>query len=136
MAAFSDYLENQLINHTLRNTSYTSPANVYVALFTATTGLETNSPSAEVSGGSYARLAVTFSAPSGGATSNSAELAWTTATANWGTVTHFAIVDHISNSTWGTNVNVLYHGELTELKVVNDTDTFKIAAGDLDIALL
>jgi hypothetical protein len=135
MAAFSDYLENALINATLRNTSYTSPTNVYVALFTATTGLEANNPTAEVTGGSYARQAVTFDAPSGGATQNAAELTFPAATANWGTVTHFAVVDHVSNTNWGTGVNVLYHGALTDPRVVNSSDTFKIPAADLDIAL-
>jgi len=34
MAAMSNFLENALINATLRNTSYTSPAVVYVGLYT------------------------------------------------------------------------------------------------------
>jgi hypothetical protein len=136
MAALSDFLENALYDHILRNTTYTSPTVVYVALFTATTGLETNNPTAEVTGGSYARVALTMGAPTGGAGSNSAEVLFTQATANWGTVTHFAIVDHLSNTTWGTNVNVLLHGALTEAKIVNNTDIFRIPIGDLDIAFL
>lgn len=35
MAEMSNYLENALINATLRNTSYTSPATVYLALYTS-----------------------------------------------------------------------------------------------------
>ena len=35
MAEMSNYLENALIDATLRNTSYTSPTTVYVALHTA-----------------------------------------------------------------------------------------------------
>ena len=35
MAEMSNYLENALINATLRNTTYTSPTTVYVALFTS-----------------------------------------------------------------------------------------------------
>ena len=35
MAALSDYLENALIAHLFRNTNYTRPANIYVALYTA-----------------------------------------------------------------------------------------------------
>ena len=35
MSAMSDYLENALINHIFRNTDFTRPANIYVALFTA-----------------------------------------------------------------------------------------------------
>ena len=35
MAEMSNYLENALINATLRNTSYTTPTTVYVALYTS-----------------------------------------------------------------------------------------------------
>jgi hypothetical protein len=136
MAALSDYLENALYNHVLRNTAYTSPTTVYVALFTSSTGLETNNPTGEVTGGSYARVAVTMGAPTGGAGSNSGEVLFTQATANWGTVTHFAIVDHATNTTWGTNVNVLLHGALTAQKTINDTDIFRFPIGDIDIAFL
>jgi len=58
----TDFLENKIINHVLRNTAYTAPATVYAALFTATPG--ESSAGTEVTGGSYARQAATFSAPS------------------------------------------------------------------------
>ena len=64
MAEFSNYLENAIIDAVLRNTSYTSPTTVYVGLFT-TDPTDADSGT-EVSGGSYARTAVTFSAPSNG----------------------------------------------------------------------
>ena len=35
MSAMSNYLENALVNATLRNTTYTSPATVYVGLYTS-----------------------------------------------------------------------------------------------------
>jgi len=135
MSAFSDYFENQIINHMLRNQAFTPPSTVYLALFTAVTGLEANNPSAEVSGGSYARMAVTLDAASGGATQNSSNVDWTTATGDWGTVTHVAVVDHLTNTTWGTNVNVLMYGALTQAKTVNTGDTFRFLAGDLDITV-
>jgi len=66
MAEMSNYLENALINATLRNTTYTSVATVYVSLWTSD---PTDAGSGtEVSGGSYARTAVTFGAPSNGVT--------------------------------------------------------------------
>jgi hypothetical protein len=137
LSAMSDYMENKVIDHFLRNTTYTPAATVYVALFTANTGLESNNPSAEVStsGTAYARVAVTFNAASGGATANSADLTWTTATASWSTVTSMAIVDHATNVTWGTNVNVLMWADLTASKTVASGDTFKILAGDLDVTM-
>lgn len=127
MAAFSDYLENALLNHVLRATALTSPTTVYVALFTANTGLETNAPTAEVSGGSYARKAVTFTAPSAGATANSADVSFTNMPAV--TVTNVAIMDA------ATLGNVLFHGALGASKTLNAGDTFTIATGDLDVTL-
>jgi hypothetical protein len=65
MAEFTDYLENKIIDHMLRNQAYTPPSTVYVALFTTATG--DDGSGTEVSGGSYARQAVTLGAASGGA---------------------------------------------------------------------
>jgi hypothetical protein len=76
MAEFSNYLENALINAVLRNTTYTSPATVYVSLYTSD---PTDADSGtEVSGGSYARTAVTFGAPSNGVSTNSADVTFPT----------------------------------------------------------
>lgn len=136
MAEFSDYLENNIIDHFLRNQSFTPPATVYVALFTAVTGLESNSPSAEVSGNAYARQSVTLSAASGGTSSNSADVTFPTATpSGWGTVTHVALVDHATNTSWGSDVNVLMWSALDASKTVDANDTFKINSGDLDITV-
>lgn len=136
MAEFSDYMENQIIDHMLRQVAYT-PGNVYVALFTADTGLEANNPTAEVSGGAYARQRVDddLSAASGGASDNDSEIAFPQATGDWGTVTHVALVDHLDNTTWGTDVNVLMWSALDASKAVDNGDTFKIAAGDLDVTV-
>ena len=129
MAEFSTFLENKIIDHLLRNQSYTPPATVYVALFTADNGLEGGTITGEVSGGSYARQAVTLSAASDGESSNSADITFPTATADWGTITHVALMDA------ATSGNVLMHSALDASKTVNNGDTFKINAGDLDIAV-
>jgi len=136
MADLSDFLENTIINHILRNQAYTPATAIYVALFTADTGLEADAGvSGEVSGGSYARQAVTLAAASGGASSNSGDIAFPTATGDWGEITHAAIVDHETNVTWGTNVHVLMWHALTAPKTVNTGDTFKILEGDLDVTI-
>ena len=134
MADLSDFFENKIGDHMLRNQAYTPPATVYVALFTASTGLEANSGvTGEVTGGSYARQSISLSAFSAGASSNSADITFPTATADWGVVTHAAIVDHATNTTWGTNVNVLMWDALVASKTVNNGDTFKFLAGELDV---
>lgn len=135
MAHFSDYLENVIINHLLRNQAFTPPANIYVALFTADTGLESNNPSAEVSGGAYVRREIVLTAPTTpGESENNADIEFPEATADWGILTHLAIVDHLSNTTWGTNVNVLMWGPLAATREIKTGDTFKFPAGDVDVS--
>lgn len=127
MAAMSDFLENALINATLRNTTYTSPADVYVGLFTSNP--TDDGSGTEVSGGSYAREIATFAAPTNGASSTNADVQFTQATDNWGTVTHFGIFDAL------TSGNLLYHGVLTSSKNIETGDVFKIATGNLTVTL-
>ena len=127
MAEMSNYLENALINATLRNTSYTSPTTVYVSLFTSDpTDAGTGT---EVSGGSYARTAVTFGAPSNGVSTNSADVTFPTATGSWGTVTHIGIHDAL------TTGNLLYHTALDTSKTIGSGDIFKITTGNLSVTL-
>lgn len=123
----SNYLENALINATLRNTSYTSPTTVYVSLFTSDpTDAGTGT---EVSGGSYARTAVTFGAPSSGVSTNSGDVTFPTATGTWGTVGWIGINDA------STSGNLLYHSPLDVAKSITTGDVFKIATGNLSVEL-
>ena len=127
MAEFSNFLENALINATLRATTYTSPATVYVSLYTSDpTDADTGT---EVSGGSYARTAVTMGAPSNGVTTNSADVTFPTATASWGTVTHIGIHDAL------TTGNLLFHTPLDTSKTIDSGDIFKITSGNLSVTL-
>lgn len=130
MSAASDYLENKLLDHALGTTAYQAPT-AYLALFTASTGLETNTPSAEVSTNAtaYGRQAISFDAASGGSADNSATVTFSAATANWGTITHVAIMDA---SQMG---NVLFHGAVTTSKTIETGDTFQVSAGNLTISL-
>ncbi len=127
MAEMSNYLENALINATLRNTSYTSPATVYVGLYTSDpTDADTGT---EVSGGSYARQAVTFGAPSNGVSTNTAAIEFPQATGTWGTVGWIGIEDA------STSGNLLYHTALDASKTIATGDIFKIAIGSLSVTL-
>jgi hypothetical protein len=127
MAEMSNFLENALINATLRNTTYTSVATVYVSLWTSD---PTDAGSGtEVSGGSYARTAVTFGAPSNGTSTNSADVTFPTATASWGTVGWIGINDA------ATSGNLLYHSPLDSAKTIDSGDIFKISTGNLSVTL-
>ena len=125
--SISNYLENKILDATLRNVAYTSPATVYLALFT--TDPTDAGTGTEVSGGSYARKAVTFGAASNGAVSNSADVLFDIATANWGTITHVGVYDAL------TAGNLFYHGAVTTSKTINTDDQYKMPAGDLTITL-
>ena len=127
MAEMSNYLENALVNATLRNTSYTSPATVYLALYTSDpTDADVGT---EVSGTSYARQSITFGAPSNGTTTNSAAIEFPQAGGSWGTVTHVGIRDAL------TTGNLLYHTPLDASKTIATGDVFRIASGSLSVTL-
>jgi hypothetical protein len=126
----SDDLENKILDHVLGGGDYTRLATVYVALFTVTPS--DSGGGTEVSGGAYARVAVTnnatnFPAASGGAKSNGTAITFPAASANWGTVVAFAIM---SASSGGV---ILYWGPVSPNKAVNSGDTASFAIGDLDI---
>jgi len=142
MAALSDYLENKLIDHLLRATSYTAPATTYVGLLTAAPS--DSGGGTEVSGGSYARASVASgtsawtatqggtsgaSSGTGGTTGNAATINFATPTAGWGTVTHFGVYDA------STGGNLLFYGALTASKVINSGDSVSFAAGALTLQI-
>lgn len=126
MSSFTNYLEDRLLNHIFRNTASTAPTTVYLGLFTVTpsdTGGGT-----EVTGGGYARQAVTFGAPSGGIISNTGAVAFTASGAAFGAVVAVAYFDA---STAG---NMLAWDGITSA-TVNDGDTLNFPIGQLTIQL-
>ena len=127
MAEMSNYLENALINGTLRATTYTAPTTIYVGLYT-TDPTDANTGT-EVSGGSYARTAVTFGAPSNGVSLNDAVVEFPQCTVDWGTVGWIGLLDA------STSGNLLYHTPLDISKTIASGDIFKIAIGSLSVTL-
>lgn len=128
-AVLSNYLENKIIDHVLRNVAYTTPGlQVWIALYTTDpTDADTGT---EVSGTGYARQQVTaWDAPASRATQNTNAITWAQAGSNWGTVTHIGIRDASAAG------NLLFYGALTTSKAVPSGVTFSIAAGDLDVTL-
>lgn len=132
MAAFSDFLETGIRDHFASDTQLPLE-DTFVSLFT--TDPTDAGTGTEVSGGSYARVQVNqdgvtspFWADVGSdGMENDSDVTFPTATASWGTVTHFGIHDAV------TTGNLLFHGALSANKTVGDGDTFKFATGDLDI---
>jgi hypothetical protein len=127
MSEFSNYLENALLNAVLRNTTYTSPTTCFVGLFTSD---PTDAGSGtECTGGSYARIAVSFNAPTNGVATNSADVTFSQATDNWGTISHIGLHDA------DTTGNLLFHTILNSSKAIGTGDQFKITAGALTCTL-
>jgi hypothetical protein len=126
--SISNYYEELLLN-CLGNAAATDPrkGTVYVSLHTADPG-ETGA--SEVTGGDYARKAITWAAASNpaGTKANSADIQWATVT--WAaTVTHAALWDAL------TVGNCLWSGALAASKTVASGDTFTIATGSLVVTL-
>jgi hypothetical protein len=133
MGSKTDYLEEKWLDHTLRGTTYTAPAAVYSALFTAIPS--DAGGGTEVSGNGYSRVEVNpldanWAAPAGGngVTSNVSAITFPTPSASWGTVTHFGIFDAASAG------NLLFQGSLGSGKVINSGDTVSFAAGALQLS--
>ena len=140
MAAFTDFAENKIIDFLFRAQALgitgataaagTGPATLYVGLFTAAP--TDAGGGTEVTGGSYARVAVTSSlanwagtqaaastvasSGSNATTSNNGALAFPTPTAAWGVITSYAIFDAAAAG------NMLIYGTLTTSKTVNNGD--------------
>lgn len=137
MSAASDFLENALLNHVLTTTAFTQPSR-FVALFTntsnnASANLEAGTLTDEVStaGTGYERQTATFANASGGSSSTNATITFPAATANFGTITHVAVMD---SGTAGAG-NVLFHGTVATSKTIDTGDTFQITSGNLTISL-
>lgn len=143
-AALSDFAENKVLDAVIRAQAIGTPATWHVALYTA---CPTDSTAGtEVTGGSYARVAVTAgltqwagsqaagsttaSSGTGGTTSNNATITFPAPTANWGVVTCWALTDAASAG------NIWVYSALTTNKTINNGDaapSFAIGAATFQI---
>lgn len=137
--ALTDFAENKIVDALLRGQSLGAPATFYIGLDTVACG-ETGSGT-EVTGGSYARVAVTSSlanwagtqsagsttASSGtsGTTSNNGAINFPTPSAGWGTV--------VSVRWWdaSTSGNAWICVNLTASKTINSGDSVSFPAASL-----
>lgn len=134
--AFSDFLELAIFKQMLNDdiSSVIDVANVFMALYT-TDPLDANTGTEVTNAGSYARidagLWVIEGGPAWTAKSPAAGIDFGSATANWGTVTHFGILD---SGTHGAG-NLFYHGLLTNSKNVNSGDSLTVPEDAITIEL-
>jgi hypothetical protein len=97
----------------------------------AAANLEAGTLSDEVSTSAtaYIRKAVTFASASSGTSATNATVTFDAATANWGSITHVAVMDAVSSG------NVLFYGAVTTAKTIESGDTFQVSSGNLTISL-
>jgi len=130
MPALGVYAENLVINALVRATNLTAPTTVWLALYTTDPTAADVGTEIPTSGGSnYARQIITFGAPSGGISSNSADVPFPQAGSIWGTITHAAIRDA------STGGNLLFYGALITPRSLVSGDVIKFITGNVVITL-
>lgn len=140
--SLTDVWEKKILDLLFRNTaaSATTPAgldasNMFIALFTAAPTDSTTGT--EVTGGAYARVAVDrtgtgFAAATGttATTNPAATVTFPTATADWGTVVAFGICKSAAGA---LSTDLVFWGDLTTSKAVNNGDTASFTTANLSI---
>lgn len=130
---FTDYAVHALLDHITAKSPFTVPAASYIGFYTAdptASGDQSN----EVSGGSYARVVIPWITAAGRLISNESAVETPNATASWGTVTHYGILDAI------TSGNMLFYGVLRQNSqpggvTVSIGKSIRVEVGDLLIVL-
>ena len=122
----SNDLANKLANATVRNTSYTGPATVYVALYSVAPTASTSGT--ELSGSGYTRETVTFNAPSAGVVASNVAVSFGPATANWSPAVAMATVDA------STGGNIMWFKSIAT-QIVKNGDTLDLDSGDITITI-
>jgi|TARA_B110000483_G_C18020956_1_gene474990 hypothetical protein len=127
MSAFSDFTENQIVEHFLRsNNQDTTGRTLYLGLFTSDPGESGYANEATYTG--YARQEITFTAiDASGNTSNQGII---TFPANLGTTQIIADAAVFDSLTVGTG-NQILHGGLTADKTLDLNDVLSFAANAL-----
>jgi hypothetical protein len=115
---------NAWLDGLCRSVAWSDPAGFFVKLHTGDPGSAGTANAA----GNTTRQSVTFSAASGGAITNSADVTWT----NVSTAETYSHISFWDASTAGT---FLGSDDLATSRTVAVGDTFTIAAGDLDLAI-
>lgn len=136
MANASDYLEEKLLDHVLRNVSYTSPSTVYIGLVSDTgtdAELESGDLTNEITSYSGDRKEVSFDAitqsAGNGFTSNNSNIDFEYMPAT--TVEYLIVTD---SPTKGSG-NILIWSPAQNIRTTNDGDMYRIPTNGLEMNL-
>lgn len=128
MSGLSVYLQQKLLDHTLRNTAFTAPTVWKLALFTVAPA-DDGTGGTEITGKSgYARQSLVFGAASVDTSTTTADVTFSVAGENWGTITAIGIYDA------ATVGNLLYSAAITPI-TINTNDQLVISSGGLSVVL-
>ena len=120
--SLSDYGENKMLSLLKADGSY------YLGLYTVVPS-DDGTGGTEVSGGGYARQAVTFGTPSSGSMSNSAAIEFPTATADWGTANGWGLFDAVSGG------NLVWYGNITTPRQLLTGDIYRVQIGNFTLSI-
>ena len=138
MSDFSNYAESGILDHLFRESTFSKPTVIAVALTTnAPTDSDTGVTMSEVvDAGAYARVVhsgnLNLDEPAAaGTTTNTTVITFPTATADWGYVSGVVLCDTEAHGTG----NSLLYGTLGTPKIVANGETFSFPATNLDVQL-
>lgn len=125
MSIYSAFLRDALNNHVLRNVAYVphAPFGIWVALFNSDPG-DIGSMSGELTGAGYARASAVFATSVSGTATNSADVTFPAATADWIQASFMALCDASSGG------NILFHTPIPPVSA-KTAQIFKFPAGTI-----
>lgn len=139
MSAFSDYLEEGILQHTLRGQSLSTPSTIYIALYTtdptdAKTGNEvTDSGYLRQDAAKGGTIDSGWTAPTtsgdGKMSSNAKLIQFPPVADGTVTISHYGIFDA------QTGGNLLYHAPFTVAKTLEINDVLSIDVGGIEVVL-
>lgn len=134
MANLTDGYEIELLNGLTGETPLTTPTTVYLALFTADP-TDTGSVTNELTGGAYARTALTGAFPTAtgtaGTVANDVQIDFPTATADWSQVTHVGFMKAGTSAVADMMLWITLESPITIL----DTQVFSFSVGNLTVTV-
>ena len=128
MSKFSDYLETQILNSTLKGGSFPTITTAYLAVFVGDP-TDAASGGAEGSWTNYTRQAMSFGTISGGAVNSSTQLQFPALVGSNVTISHIGIFDA------ATSGNMLYHTNLATSKTLTADDVLSFAVSGVTVTL-
>ena len=124
----TNYLEDQFLLASLTGNTYTGAANVYVALYS--TAPTDAGGGTELSGSGYSRQEVVFTVDTGnGVATNTGNIVFGNATADWSTAVAYGIVDASSAG------NILYTDALVPTQTLRDTYNLTFGTGNITVSI-